>query len=156
MSLEVTWGQVAGPGSETAGGRGGGGSLPHPCGSEPRAQLERAGPIGVGAWDRQTPEEGKREFTLCGECVVEVFLGWAVLSITLKPLLVGKREEMVQDDLGGQLAHPAEEEVAPGIVLGLGPWVFDPGQAPASHFPFRTGAYCHPPAPCHIPTLPSE
>ena len=114
MASQGGWGQVAGPGSETAGGRGGGGSLPHPCGSEPRAQLERAGPIGVGAWDRQTPEEGKREFTLCGECVVEVFLGWAVLSITLKPLLVGKREEMVQDDLGGQLAHPAEEEVAPG------------------------------------------
>lgn len=83
--------------------------------------------------------------------MVEVFLGWAVLSITLKPLLVGKREEMVQDDLGGQLAHPAEEEVAPGIVLGLGPWVFDPGQAPASHFLFGIRAYYHPLPPATSP-----
>lgn len=57
---------------------------------------------------------------------------------------------------GGQLAHFAEKEVALGIVLGLGPWVFDPGQASASHFPLGTEAYCHPPTHCHIPTLPSE
>lgn len=88
--------------------------------------------------------------------MVEVFLGWAALPITLKPLLVGKGEEVALDDFGGQLASSAEEEVAPGIVLGLGPWVFDPGQAPASHFPFGTGVYCHPPTLCHIPTLPSE
>lgn len=56
---------------------------------------------------------------------------------------------------GGQLAHSAEEEVALGIVFGLGPWVFDSGQAPARHFSFRTGAYCHLSAPCHIPNLPS-
>lgn len=52
---------------------------------------------------------------------------------------------------GGQLAHSAEEEVALGTVLGLGPWVFDPGQAPASHFPVGTGAYCHPLPPATSP-----
>lgn len=115
------------------------------------------GPSVWGLGQANKTEEGRREFILCGECVVEVFLGWAILPITLKPLLVGKREVVVLDDLGGaQLAHSVEEEVALGIVLGLGPWVFDPGQAPASHFPFGTGAYCHPFAPCHIPTLPSE
>lgn len=34
---------------------------------------------------------------------------------------VGKRGEVALDDLGAQLAHCAEEEVALGIVLGLGP-----------------------------------
>lgn len=34
---------------------------------------------------------------------------------------VGKTGEVALDDLGGQLAHSAEEEVALGIVLRLGP-----------------------------------
>lgn len=67
------WGQVAGPGSEAAEGRGGG-SLPHPCGVEPRAQLERAEPISVGAWDRQIrlKREG-RIYSLWGVCGRGIF-----------------------------------------------------------------------------------
>lgn len=59
------------------------------------------GPSVWGLGQANKTEEGRREFIPCGECVVEVFLGWAVLPITLKPLLVGKREEVVIDDLGG-------------------------------------------------------
>lgn len=43
--------------------------------------------LGLSVWgpgQANKTEEGKRELTLCGERVVEVFLGWAVLPIALK------------------------------------------------------------------------
>lgn len=76
------------------------------------------GPISVGAWDRQTGlGEGKRESVLCGECVVEVFLGWRKVGSIFRmgrsshcpTPPVGKRREVGLDDLGGQLALCKEE-----------------------------------------------
>jgi hypothetical protein len=61
---------------------------------------------------------------------------------------------------GEELAHCSEEEISLGLVLGLGPQMFDPGQPPCrpplhSHFPFGMGAWCSLPPPGHISVLPS-
>lgn len=94
--------------------------MAHPGGAEPRAQLERAGSISVGAQDRQTRLKRGRENSSSVGTVWWKYFRMGRSSHDPTPP-VGKRGEVALDDLGGQLAHSAEEEVALGIALGLGP-----------------------------------